>query len=204
MSITRSHKARVRVGGGLALLLMLSLLLVPGIVAASNANRVFYAPDPASFVPEGSFGSMVAEGYGKGINKLTVNAGPEAYDLFFTINNTNQSGRAGTTFFETRKGPGNNDLSSFVALSATPDFAENATNTVTMDFPGSAGAPLYVRVHVPACGSDGTFRIQAHPGGTDKQGNGPGVVVYVNCNGFVPAPPPPPPPPPTICYSGTC
>jgi len=160
--------------------------MVPSIVSASQANRVFYTPVQSSFVPQGSFGSMIAEGYGKGINKLTVNAGPQAYDLFFTINNTNESQKPGTTFFETRKGPGNNDLSSFVALSAVPGQFTEGVNTTTLNFNGSAGVPLYVRVHVPPCGSDGTFRIQAHPGGTDKQGNGPGVVVFVNCNGYVP------------------
>ncbi len=197
MFISGKNKARAAGGSAFVAVLLMAFLVVPSFVSASNANRVFYTPLPESFMPTGSYGNMIPEGYGKGINKLFINAGPQDYDVYFTINNTNESGRSGTTFFETRKGPGNVDLSPNVALSATPGFADNATNTLTMDFTGKVGNPLYVRVHIPACGSDGTFRIQAHPGGTAHQGNGPGVVVFVNCNGYVP---PAPPTPATTCF----
>lgn len=179
----------------IAILTMLAMVMVPSIAAASQANRVFYTPVASSFMPAGSFGGMIAEGDGKGINKLTINAGPQGYDVYFTINNTNESEKPGTTFFETRKGPGNNDLSGAVALSAVPGQFTNGVNTATLTFNGSLGVPLYVRVHIPPCGSDGTFRIQAHPGGTAKQGNGPGVVAYVKCNGYVPPAPTPTPTP---------
>jgi hypothetical protein len=176
-----------------ALLAIIAILSVPLLTRAAG-NRVYYSPDPDSFSPAGSFGSMIAEGNGNGINKLTLNAGPEAYTVTFTINNNN-NGTKGTTFFETRKGPGNNDLSGQVKLSPSPDFSD-ATNSTYLNFADESNdAPLYVQVEVPACSASqagGTFRIQAHPGGTAHQGNGPGVVVSVDCNGYTP--------PPTICY----
>lgn len=183
-----------RSGLGLALLLAVIAILALPFATKADGNRVYYSPDPNSFTPSGAFGSLIPEGYGNGINKLTINAGPQPYTVTFVINNNN-NGTKGTTFFETRKGPGNNDLSDKVKLSSTPDFS-NATNSTYLTFAnGSSDALLYVQVQIPACSSDkdsGTFRIQAHPGGTAHQGNGPGVVVFLDCNGYIP--------PPTICH----
>jgi hypothetical protein len=187
-----------RAGYGLALLLALVALLALPFVTKADGNRVYYAPDTTSFSPVGSFGSMIPEGNGKGINKLTVNAGPEAYTLTFVINNNN-NGTKGTTFFETRKGPTNTDLSGQVQLAASLGGLSGATNSTYLTFAdGSNDTPLYVRVQIPACSSDknsGTFRIQAHPSSisTADQGNGPGVVVSLDCNGYVP-------PPAAVCY----
>jgi hypothetical protein len=187
----------LRIIFGLTSLAALVALLSVPLLTRADGNRVYYTPLESSFVPASAFGGMIAEGYGKGINKLTINAGPAAYTVNFTINNTN-NGTKGTTYFETRKGPGNNDLSPNVKLSSTSDFT-NATNTTFLDFTDtSTDANLYVQVDVPPCtsGTVGTFRIQAHPGGTGHQGNGPGVVVYVNCTGFIP---PTQTPPPATC-----
>lgn len=189
-------------GSGLAFSLaslaaLVALIALPLLTMASG-NRVYYTPIESSFTPEGSFGGMVAEGYGKGINKLTINAGAAPYTVTFTINNTN-NGTKGTTYFETRKGPGNNDLSPNVKLSSSNDFT-NATNTTFLTFNDtSTDANLYVQVQVPPCtsGNVGTFRIQAHPSGTAHQGNGPGVVVFVNCTGYTV---PDETPPPSTCY----
>lgn len=182
-----------------ALVALVALLAVP-VLTRADGNRVYYTPIQSSFLPADAFGGMVAEGYGKGINKLTINAGPQEYTVNFTINNTN-NGTEGTTYFETRKGPGSNDLSSNVKLSSSGDFT-SATNSTFLSFPNtSTDVPLYVQVDVPPCssGTVGTFRIQAHPSNlsTAHQGNGPGVVVYINCTGYTP---PPETPPPATCY----
>jgi hypothetical protein len=178
---------------GVASLLLLVAITALPVVATAAGNRVYYTPVESSFSPYGSLEKIVPEGYGKGINKVTVNASPyTGYTLNFTINNNN-NGTSGTTFFETRKGPGNNDLSPGVLLSPTGDFYGNPGlgNTTFLTFPdNSTDVPLYVQVEIPACPdgkSTGTFRIQAHPGGEARQGNGPGVVVFVNCKeGFFP------------------
>lgn len=199
---TRKFLGSRLIFGLTSLAALVALLSVP-LLTRADGNRVYYTPLPSSFVPANAFGGMIPEGYGNGINKLRINAGPAPSIVNFTINNNN-NGSSGTTFFETRKGPGNNDLSSKVKLSATltsdgkPDFT-GATNTTYLTFPDdSTDAPLYVQVEVPPCtsGVDYTFRIQAHPGGTADVGNGPGVVVFVSCTGSkVPGGPLP------ICYS---
>ena len=178
-----------------SVLALVALLAVPLLTMASG-NRIYYTPVESSFTPAGSFGSMTAEGYGKGINKLVINAGPTAYTVNFTINNTN-NGTIGTTYYQTRKGPGNNDLSPNVKLSPDGDFT-NATNYPSLNFTdATTDVNLYVQVEVPPCtsGNVGTFRIQAHPGGTANQGNG--VVVYINCTGYTV---PEETPPPGTCY----
>jgi hypothetical protein len=193
-SMTHKRIIGYRIGLGMAALLAIVAILSVPLLTRAAGNRVYYSPDPDSFSPAGSFGSMIAEGSGTGINKLTLNAGPEAYTVTFTIN-SNNNGTKGTTFFETRKGPTDNDLSGQVKLAPSPDFSE-ATNTTYLNFTDESNqAPIYVQVEVPACSAGqvgGTFRIQAHPGGTAAQGNGPGVVVYLDCNGYTP--------PPKVCY----
>lgn len=168
-----------RVTPGAALLLLLAIMIAP-LSALADGNRVYYTPDSNSFTP-GSLVDITAEGHGNGINKVTVNASPDSgYYLNFTINNNN-NGTDGTTFFETRKGPGNNDLSPNVTFLN----GDANGNTTYLTFPNdSSDVPLYVQVYIPPCNESegGTFRIQAHPGGSAHQGNGPGVVVSVNCN----------------------
>lgn len=192
----KTMRSRIRLAMGLSSFAILAVLFtVPLMASASSANRVFYTVVDSSFSPAGSEQSDIPEGYGKGINKLTINAGPVGYDVYFTINNTNESGTSGSTYFETRKGPGGNDLSGNVQLSSVANQFAGTTNSTTLNFPGSEGVPLYVHVYVPPCGSDGSFRIQAHPGGSANQGNASGVMVFVNCNGYVP-----PTPTTTYCY----
>lgn len=200
--MTKRKSSRKAVLALASSLMLIAILAVPFVASASSANRVFYMPDGGSFVPTGSFGGDIAEGGGNGINKLTINAGSVGYYVYFTIHNNNQSGTSGTTYFETRKGPGNNDLSGNVALSATAGSFTDGVNSTNLTFNGTADAPLYVRVYVPPCGSGGTFRIQAHPGGSAHQGNGPGVVAYINCNGYTPPTPTPTatPTPAQVCY----
>jgi hypothetical protein len=166
-----------------------------GVLTNAQGNRVNYAPVPSSFSPAGSFGGDIPEGGGTGINKLTINAGPVGYYVYFTINNNNAAGVSGTTTFDTRQGAGAPDLSGNVSLSAVPGQFTTGQNTASLTFNGSVGVPLYVRVWIPPCGTGGSFRIQAHPGGTGNQGNGPGVTTTINCNGYVPDTTPP-----ATCY----
>ncbi|HEX2914713.1 MAG TPA: hypothetical protein VH186_28185 [Chloroflexia bacterium] len=190
------RKLSLRLIGALSALLMVAMVAVPIIALASNANRVFYMPDQSTFSPSSAWGGDIPEGGGNGINKLTLTGDTSAYWVTFVVRNNNESGRTGTTFFETRKGPGNVDLSPYVQLSATSDFS-GASNTVVIPFNGTNDSPLYVRAYVPACPSDGSFRIQAHPGGTTNQGNGPGVVVNIDCSKIATPTPTSTPVPPT-------
>jgi len=147
-------------------------------------------PDQSSFNPAGAWGGDIANGGGNGINKLTILGTAEGGTVDFIVRNNNESGRTGTTLFEVRKGPGNNDLSGGVTLANNPDYADGGQTTLVTFSGKGLDAPLYVRVSLPPCAEGGTFRIQAHPGGTVHQGNGPGVVVFLACGQT---------PPPT-CY----
>jgi len=164
-------------------------MTVPLIAAAAGVgkgNRVYYSPDALSFNPLGSYGGQIANGGGTGINKLTILGAPEGGYVDFIVRNNNDRAN-GKTLFQVRKGPGNVYLSSNVVLANNAAYDGGGQTTLVTFASANADAPLYVRVLTPPCAQGGTFRIQAHPGGTVHQGNGPGVVVFLACGQ---APPP--------------
>jgi hypothetical protein len=176
--------------GFLSLALLLSIVTVPFIASAAGpGNRVYYSPDASSFNPAAAYGGQIANGGGNGINKLTILGTPDGGYVDFIVRNNNDRAN-GKTLFEVRKGPGNVDLSSNVLLANNSDYNGAGQTTLVTFASANADAPLYVRVLTPPCAQGGTFRIQAHPGGTVHQGNGPGVVVHLECGQ---APPP-------VCY----
>ena len=168
----------------------------------SNGNRVGYNPDPTSFIPVGSFGGDIAEGGGAGINKLTINAGPQAYYVFFTVKNTNDSsvwGQQNVGIDVRDQGSGNLVSGGYVSISLTPQQFVNGNTQVISSYgsgPNPSDVPVYVRMLVPPCpGSDkSVVRLQAHPDVHGHPGNGPGVMIEINCNGYIP-----PTPPSTVC-----
>ena len=170
----------------------------------SNGNRVGYNPDPTSFLPIGSYGSDIAEGGGAGINKLTINAGPQAYYVFFTVKNTNDSsvwGQQNVGIDVRDQGSGNMVSGGYVSISLTPQLFVNGNTQVISSYgsgPNPSDVPVYVRMLVPPCpGSDkAVVRLQAHPDVHGHPGNGPGVMIEINCNGYTP-----PAPPSTVCGS---
>jgi len=176
--------------GIMSLVFALSVMAVPFMASASNANRVFYMPDQTTFNPAAAWGGDIANGGGNGINKLTILGTAQGGTVDFIVRNNNESGKTGSTLFEVRKGPGNNDLSGGVTLANNAAYADGGQTTLVTFSGKGVDAPLYVRVSLPPCAEGGTFRIQAHPGGTLHQGNGPGVVVFLACGQT---------PPPT-CY----